>query len=365
MLYPQHRPLETLKYGDFSSRLHDKAIEQRIPLEGSIELTHRCNLSCVHCYVNKSANDEHEISKELKTEQWYKIIDEITEAGCLWLLITGGEPLLREDFLDIYLYAKKHGLLITVFTNGVLLNENIASFFAKHKPFSIGITLYGNSEQTYKAVTGSASALHKAHRAIDLLLKYNIFTELRTTLSTANTCDLDSLKRWAKKKRLNFKYDLYLNPRIDGEKTPLAVRLSPQQAVCLDLKDRKRKNQWLKLLAKGPDKTDTEFIIPCGAGVHGFHIDPFGNLSLCMMVRNPSVSLTQCGFSEGWKNFLYHARMNKRTKNMLCDNCKIHMLCDQCPGWAAMENNDPETVVEYLCSVAQLRYDKLVLNKKR
>jgi len=54
------------------------------------------------------------------------ILDEVADAGCLWLLITGGEPLLRPDFRDIYMYAKRKGFLITLFTNGTLLDADIA-----------------------------------------------------------------------------------------------------------------------------------------------------------------------------------------------------------------------------------------------
>lgn len=348
-----------IKYGEFSKRIHDKASKERIPLTGSIELTYRCNLSCKHCYVNLANNDERAINNELSTDQWFKIIDEIVKNGCLWLLFTGGEPFLRHDFIEIYLYAKSKGLIITIFTNGTLLTPDIASVLANHKPFSVGITLYGHTETTNEAVTGSADVLFAAHQGIDLLLKNNISVELKTTLSSINAHEIDLIKKWAHEKGIIFKYDLYLNPRIDGQTKPLEVRLSPEQAVAIDLNDEKRYCQWKDLLTKYSDITDMNYIFPCGAGINGFHIDPYGNLNLCMMVRNPALSIADGGFSKGWNEFLFNVRMKKKTKAMKCDDCKIHILCDQCPGWAAMENNDPETVVSYLCKVANLRYNRL------
>lgn len=94
-----------LSYRKFSYRIHNKVIKNRIPLDGSIELTKRCNLSCIHCYYNYEFEEEEEMSfKEISS-----LLNEISQAGCFWLLITGGEPLLRKDFLDIYKCAKKEG----------------------------------------------------------------------------------------------------------------------------------------------------------------------------------------------------------------------------------------------------------------
>lgn len=104
-----------ISYAQFGEGLYKEAVANRIPLGGSFELTFRCNLRCVHCYCNLKPNDQDEIEKELATEEVFNILDQVAEAGCLWLLITGGEPLLRPDFLEVYTYAKKKGFIITLF----------------------------------------------------------------------------------------------------------------------------------------------------------------------------------------------------------------------------------------------------------
>jgi MoaA/NifB/PqqE/SkfB family radical SAM enzyme len=96
-----------ISYSEFGERLNKQIVAERIPVSGSFELTFRCNLRCAHCYCNLPLNDQDTIEKELATEEVFNILDQIAEAGCLWLLITGGEPLLRKDFLEIYTYAKK------------------------------------------------------------------------------------------------------------------------------------------------------------------------------------------------------------------------------------------------------------------
>jgi MoaA/NifB/PqqE/SkfB family radical SAM enzyme len=113
-------------YSEFSRRLHDKVVGRRIPISGSIEVTARCNLRCAHCYINLPAGDRHALERELNCQELFSILDQMVDEGCLWLLITGGEPLIRPDFLDIYTYAKKKGILITLFTNGTTITPRIA-----------------------------------------------------------------------------------------------------------------------------------------------------------------------------------------------------------------------------------------------
>ena len=91
--------------------------KRRYPSSGQIELTYRCNLNCVYCFC-KGYKEE---NKELSTIEWKKIIREIHKEGCFSLIFTGGEPLMRDDFLELYLYAKQKGFIITIFTNGQLL----------------------------------------------------------------------------------------------------------------------------------------------------------------------------------------------------------------------------------------------------
>ncbi len=121
-------------YGEFSERLHQKAASLHIPVSGSLEVTQRCNLRCMHCYIPLSKRKGPR-KVELSISEIQHILDEIKEAGCLWLLLTGGEPLLRTDFLDIYKFAKHKGFLLTLFTNGTLLTPRIADVLCEWRPF--------------------------------------------------------------------------------------------------------------------------------------------------------------------------------------------------------------------------------------
>ncbi|MGD2024019.1 MAG: radical SAM protein, partial [Desulfobacterales bacterium] len=161
--------METKSYTDWSLGIHNLSVKKRVPLTGTIELTRRCNNSCVHCCNNLPLHDQSARQNEMSTAEHFRILDEIAAAGCLWILFTGGEILARKDFLDIYTYAKQQGFLITLFTNGILITPDIADYLVELPPFYIEITLYGHSRQTYEKVTGIPGSYDRCMRGIRLL----------------------------------------------------------------------------------------------------------------------------------------------------------------------------------------------------
>ena len=114
--------LEQLTYGAFSADLHGRQAGERVPLQVSIEVTRRCPLECLHCYNNLPMDDMDARRRELSKEEHFRVLDELVEMGCFWILYTGGEIFARKDFLEIYTYAKKKGFLITLFTNGTIID---------------------------------------------------------------------------------------------------------------------------------------------------------------------------------------------------------------------------------------------------
>ena len=122
-------------------RLWDKIKDQRKALSFDLEITARCNHNCRHCYINLPAGDHPAKQKELSLEEIQMIADEAVSLGTLWCLITGGEPLLREDFADIYMLLKRKGLLVSVFTNATLIYEEKIRLFKMYPPRDIEASL--------------------------------------------------------------------------------------------------------------------------------------------------------------------------------------------------------------------------------
>jgi len=347
--------IPNISYAEFGERLNRQVIAERIPVDGSIELTFRCNFRCAHCYCNLPLNDQDAVKKELKTEEVLHVFDQIAEAGCLWLLLTGGEPLLRKDFLEIYTYAKKKGFITTLFTNGTLMTPEIADYLAEWPPYSVEITLYGATKETYEGVTGIPGSFKRCKRGIDLLLEREIPLELKTMVMTFNHGEILQIKEYAEKLGVKFRFDPVLTPRLDGSKTPCDFRLSPEEVVKLDLADDKRVKEWRKFCEKfiGPHPSDNLFA--CGAGVSTFHIDPYGQMSTCQMTRFQEYDLRRGSFEEGWYEWMREFLTLKPMGDYPCGRCDLIALCGQCPGWAWLEHGNPEAPVEYLCQIAHLR----------
>src|SRR6266852_8678195 len=178
--------MNSVSYGEFSLSLHNHFAEKRTPLEVSLEVTRRCPLECLHCYNNLPMGDLSARNRELSTVEHFKLLDELAELGCLWILYTGGEIFARKDFLEIYTQAKKKGFLITLFTNGTMITPKIADYLAEWRPFAIEITLYGATRETYEALTGIQGSYERCLRGIEVLRSRKITLKLKTVATTIN-----------------------------------------------------------------------------------------------------------------------------------------------------------------------------------
>jgi len=342
-------------FDQVGKRIFDKATAERIPISGTFELTWRCNLRCVHCYCNLPLNDKDIFKNELTTEEIFNIFDQMADSGCLWLLITGGEPLVREDFFEIYTYAKKKGFLISLFTNGTLVTPEIADYLAEWPPSEVEITLYGATRETHERVTGIPGSFKRCVRGIELLLERKISLGLKTVAMTLNSHELPQMKEYAESFGLKFRYDPEINPRLDGSKAPNNFRLSPLEVVQLDSADKERSKEWRELYKQNMTPLQSDHLFNCGAGTTAFSIDPYGKMSICSMVNFQNYDLRNGSFKEGWERALPEILELKVKEDYRCSECELNPLCGQCPGWAWLENGNPEEPVEYLCKIAHLR----------
>jgi radical SAM protein with 4Fe4S-binding SPASM domain len=328
-----------------------------------LEFTERCNLNCAHCYINQPPGDREAQMRELATSQWQNLLDDMAQAGVLRLVLTGGEILLHHDFREIYAHAKKRGMIIDVFSNGTLIDPALADFLRDFTPSMVEITVYGRTPETYEAVTRVPGSYERCLRGIDLLLARGIPLALKTMVMTINAHELWDLKAWAEGLGVRFRYDMALNPRLDGGRQPLSLRLSPKEIVEFDRKDQKRYQKWQEFAEKFVGPGDSEYLYACGAGLASFSIDPYGKMFPCMISRGAAYDVTQGSFAEGWQEFLPKVRLQKPGKDYPCGRCALLSLCEQCPGWSHLEHGVPDRPVDYLCRVAHLRAQMLGLEK--
>lgn len=327
-------------------------------MEVSIEVTHRCPLECQHCYNNLPMNDRHARKQELSFEEHVRLLDELVDLGCLWLLYTGGEIFAHRDFLDIYTEAKKRGFLITLFTNGTMITPRIADHLAEYRPFNIEITLYGASKETYETLTGIPGSFNRCMKGIELLLERGLPLKLKTVPTTINYHEVYEMKRFAEQNLgVEFKFDPLVNPRTDCSQSPLAVRLTPEQAVALEFRDPVRRAEYARMaegeLATAHRRSTRRYT--CGGGHNGCAVDPTGQMTICVLSHREGYNLRSGSFTEGWNTRLADIRETKNTRETICTNCRITSLCSMCAANGELEGGDAEKPVEFLCQVAHLR----------
>jgi radical SAM protein with 4Fe4S-binding SPASM domain len=347
-----------IPFSDLQARLG--LPQRRLPLQGTLETTFRCNLACAHCYVNKPAASREERERELPLARLQALVDEIAEAGCLEVLFTGGEVLVRPDFPELYLHALRRGLLVTVFTNGTLVTERIADLFDENRPHAVEISLYGMSRETYERVTRVPGSYDKCLAGIERLVARGVPLTLKTMALTWNQHEIAAMEAYARGLGLFFKFDSLLNPRVDcGANRNGELQLSAEQALALDMQDPERMRELQqfceRFVKREGSPREHEYVYNCGAGHMSFTVDPYGRLQMCQLSRRSAFDLRGDRFERGWNEYFPALRARKWQTQSICRSCNLVSLCGSCAGAAEMETGDVEGLVPQFCEIAHLR----------
>jgi radical SAM protein with 4Fe4S-binding SPASM domain len=344
-----------------------------------LELTERCNNNCIHCYINLPADDFDSTARELSTEQIKNILADAAVLGCLTVRFTGGEPLLRRDFDDLYIFARRLGCRVSLFTNATLITPELAKLFAEIPPLQpVEITVYGIKKSSYESVTRTPGSFHSCQRGIDLLLENEVPFLVKGALLPPNKTEMAEFLAWAS--------------TIPWMDTP------PPYSIFFDLRSRRdevEKNRRIKDLRPTPEEVQEiyarrevvsqremrefcskfmgppgENLFPCGAGVNRISVDAYGYLQPCILLRHPETiyNLTKGSLEDALTNFFPEVR-DKKAANpeylRRCARCFLKGFCEQCPGKSWSEHGTLDTPVEYLCEIAHVLARDLGLLRAR
>ena len=333
-----------------------RAANGRIPVAATLELTRRCNLRCVHCYLGDQAAQHRLRDRELGSAAVCAAISEWAEAGCLYLTITGGEPLLRPDFAEIYRHARNLGLVVAVFSNGTLATDEIAALFRECPPRKVEISLYGATPETHDAVTGVPGSHARAWAGIRRLHAAGVRVALKTVLMKPNLAEREALERQAATIGAAFRHDAAIFPCLDGAPAPLALRVSPEEAVQADLATGERRAMWRAKIEKTAAHPAGDRLYACSAGRSAFHADPFGGLSPCLLACDYRCEPAGRAFREVWDGELAAIQRRKRTRADGGFAGDLRGACTHCPAFNRLETGDEESESDYMKRTTALRY---------
>lgn len=348
-----------------SDILTDKAIYMKVPLNGTFELSPLCNFSCSMCYVRKTRKEVCESPRGILTlDDWRRIAKEARAAGMLNLLLTGGEPLLWPDFWTLYDELVDMGFLVSVNTNGSLIDGEAVCRFRKRPPNKINITLYGASDATYKRLCGVDGVFSKVDSAIKELIEVGITVKINCSLTPDNADDLDWIIDYAKTRGVPLTVATYMFPPVRRDPTRIGenARFTPEESAAYLMqylrRDRGEKQflQYMQNLQRGyaePPGMDEGCLDPgggkirCLAGRAAFWITWDGWLMPCGMMVTPQIDLKQHGFSDAW-NLLTEEAASIRLSG-LCEQCANKDLCHPCAAIAYAETGSFSGVPTYKC----------------
>ena len=154
------------------------------------ETTKRCNLSCKHCRADA---ENHEYPGELSTEQAKELFDEAAEMGSPIIILTGGEPLLREDIFELAEYGDKKGLRMVMAPNGTLVTPENAQKMAESGIKRISVSLDGSFEKSHDEFRGMPGAFQGAMNGIKNAKKAGIEFQINTTITQDNLSEIPDI----------------------------------------------------------------------------------------------------------------------------------------------------------------------------
>lgn len=341
----------------------DQAKRTRTPANGSIELLPLCNMNCDMCYVRLS-REEMERQGRLRTaDEWLGIGRQMKDAGVLFLLLTGGEPFLYPDFRKLYLGFRDMGMILTINTNGTLIDEDLAGFLGKYKPRRVNITLYGTDEETYANLCHYPGGFEKTLRGIRLLRENGVDVKVGGSLTWANRDDLDKLLDVQEELDIPVRVDTYMMPATRERDLPynMQSRLNPEEAAQARIHALKREMgpelfpQYVQqsiYRADYPEPAKTEpGHMSCMAGQCSFTINWQGEMRPCVILSEPAVSVFEVGFEAAWKYIVEET--GKILLNAKCSTCHMRHLCRTCAASALLETGSYDGVPDYMCRYAE------------
>jgi radical SAM protein with 4Fe4S-binding SPASM domain len=329
-----------------------------------IELTERCNNACRHCYINQPAGDARARRTELTTEELTAFLSEAAGLGALTVRFTGGEPLLREDFPEVYMSARRAGLQVLLTTNACLITPVLADLLARTPPRApIQVSVYGMSAGSYGAVSNVHGAFARFRRGLDLLLERGLPVALTGTALPQTRDEAEQLEAWADGLGLREKPGwvalLYLRARRDDQaKNGLieSLRLDAAEVVRFLSARRDEYLEDLKDFCRRFMAPPGEALFDCGAG-RAISLGAHGELHPCLALHAPETAYDwRCGtLGEAMEVFFPEVRARRAADPEYlrrCARCFLSGLCEQCPAWSWMEHGTLDKPVEYLCDVA-------------
>ena len=343
----------------------------RHPINGTFELTLRCNLRCKMCMFRRADSENSQlIAGELTAGQWADMAQQAADAGTVSLLLTGGEPMVREDFIQVYEGIYQKGFLMTLYTNATLVTPSILETLRKMPPHRIGVTLYGGSNADYEKICGCKDGFDRAMDGLAKLLTLPSAMEVRMTLIQDNYHQADAIEKLIMERfglPVTHTSHIYKSVR-GGCMRPEDCRLTPEQMVDLTfnrameqlrakIPEEMRPFLKVKVMESAcPEGKEHATLMGCSAGMDSYTITWDGKMQGCQMLDAFSVDARMIGFQKAWEQYPTTVQLPEHEEE--CKNCEMAADCQVCPAVAMAETGKLQGISPYFCQLTKVTQKK-------
>ncbi len=350
--------------GLLQDKIYKKAEKAKIPLAVHFDLTFRCNLHCIHCYLPESdrypsLSYKQELRErnraELNKEEVFNVLDQLAQCGTLFLNFSGGEIFLRRDILDIIEYARKKKFSVSLMTTGTIrFNEKIVDRLTSIGIQVVDISLYSTESGIHDAVTRTLGSFHKTVKAVVFLRKHRIKLRLKCPLMKVNIRTFKNVVALAESYGIDWMLDPTITERSNGDKEPTYLRIDEDELREFYFYMLQRSNDGQQKRPDGglPDKCEIRLNeAPCSASHSSCYISPYGDVQPCIEIPIFCGNLRDRPFKDIWRNSreMLKVRAIKRKDLRICPDCSTPEYCHRCIGQAFVEQGDLMAPSEVFC----------------
>jgi radical SAM protein with 4Fe4S-binding SPASM domain len=312
------------------------------PERVTVDATYACNLRCVHCSATCLARPDGE---ELRTGELRVLFEDLAECGAQTLTLTGGELLMRRDWLEVATSAARRFRLV-LYSNATLFTEADARALAALRPYQVEVTVYGASERTYEAVTGVAGSFEAFRQGLRRLDEAGVRVAPKFLMLQENAHEWRQV--WEDYAGYEgFRWDVQISPRLDGDAGPCEHRAAAEHLTALMA-------QAGIPAAAEPDRSAGA--LPCDLGRRGCVITAYGDVWPCGLLPTVMGNVRETGFRSIWAGEAF-ARVWKMTLGELgkCRECDALAYCRPCWGLNLLEGGDACQASAESCRIARLK----------
>ncbi len=318
------------------------------PVTVTFQVTDRCNYECVHCY--QEHRDAAEARRdELSLAEITRILDELAEAGVLFLTLMGGEVFVRRDADEILAAAHARGFALKLLSTGHHIHDGRADFLATLRPLQVEMSLYAAGHERHEQVTRMPGSWERTVAAARRLIARKVPVVMKAPVMEANLDDVAAMAALAAEIGADYSFDPKITAMETRETAPVALRMKAESLRRFYagpmrgfLDETYGEGTPASASVHGGEDVRPLHHTPCRAGQQSVSITPYGDVWPCNALPLPCGNLREQSFAQIWRGSTELAEIRDLRWASLaeCNTCALRSYCQRCHGMALVEQGE-------------------------